>query len=244
MDALMSLFGRANIAQQPGAATGAAQGPALGGLLGCAPGTKPKDNIDPRSKSPLYEMFNQRLSDLLEALCGAVPENETLKAAYNIHKSLSTLLPGEPLRRWLEAIEGFSEVLLERTPENEAMFIAMAPKLEYIKELEITNYWDQLADEAKDNLWDHLRQLDSMAQALGQFKPELLTKMQSMAELYATDLPDNMSLTAMGSKVLNNIIEDESVLKMIGVDPSYAKQPGVAQMAQQMLGTLGNFGFE
>ena len=246
MDSLFKLFTNGSKLTQAPKGQGAATGPATQGLSGIFgnSNTKPCDNVDPNLKSPLYDMFNTKLSEFLDALVGAIPENEALKAAYKIHLSLAQILPGEPLKRWLSAIDGHSDVLVERTPENEAKFLKLAPTLEYIKELEITKYWHELADEAQDNVWDHLRQLDAIAQALGNFTPQLLTTMEQSAGSISTELNEEMSYTDMSSHVLQSVVHNENLLRMAGVDPEYAQQPEVAEMATQLLGMIGGLGFK
>jgi hypothetical protein len=246
MDSLFKLFTNSSKLTQPPKASGGEAGPlpqGISGIFGNA-NTKPYDNVDPNLKSPLYDMFNTKLSEFLDALVGAIPENEALKAAYKIHLSLAQLLPGEPLKRWLSAIDGHSDVLAERTPENEAKFLQLAPTLEYIKELEITKYWHELADEAQDNVWDHLRQLDSIAQTLGNFTPQLLTTMHQGAADISTELNDDMTYTDMTSHVLQSVVHNEALLKLAGVDPEYAQQPEVAEMATQLLGMVGSLGLK
>jgi hypothetical protein len=215
----------------------------MSALLG-QPGRKPVQNIDPKGKSPLYEMFNEQLAELLAVLRQAIPENASLKLAADVHSSLRKLMPGEPMRRWLTAIEGYAHLLESRTPENEAKFIAVMPKLEYICELDIVSYWDEFEDDAKDNLWAHLRQLDVLANTVGQFSPDLMAKMESMAEMYANDLDGNLSVGELSATVLDRVINDASILQMIGVDPAVAQSAEVKGMAGQMLSSLGNLNLD
>jgi len=209
-------------------------------LFGNDPNSKPIDNIDVKANNPMYQVFNDKLSELLTVLRQAIPENESLKMASDVHESLRKLLPGEPTRRWLEAIEGYSQYLEKRTAQNEAIFMAAMPKMSYICELDIVNYWDEFEEEAKDNLWLHLNELNALANAVGQFKPELMSKIESMAESFANEMDDDMDPRQIGATVLDSVLKDESILKLIGVDTAVAQSDEVKSQAQQMLSLLGN----
>lgn len=246
MDLLTKLFAGGMKAPSAGAAPSAARTPLVQGqqatpsLFGNDPDRKPIDNIDVKSKNPLFEVFNDKLSELLAVLREAIPENESLKLAASVHESLRKVLPGEPTRRWLEAIEGYEQYLVKRTVENEAIFIAAMPKMPYICELDIVSYWDEFEDEAKDNLWLHLNELNAIANAVGQFKPELMSKMENMAESFANEMDDDMDATQIGASVLDSVLQDPAILQMIGVDPSVAQSDEVKSQAQQMLSLLGS----
>lgn len=228
--------------------TSMTQGESLEGLttatlLGNSADAKLEDNIDPFSKNPLYTMFNDQLAELLSSLVQAVPENETLSLALKIHLDLCKVMPGEPIRRWLSSIRGYSQLLESRTPENEAKFLAAYPTMEYICELEITAYWDDFDDEAKDNLWQHLGNLDKVAHSLGQFKAPLMQRMESKAESLSYLMADDAPIGDISAQVLDDVINDGDILKLIGVDPEVAQSPQVRSMAKTVLSSLGNLKF-
>lgn len=191
------------------------------------------DNIDPKSDSHLYQEFNKRLVELLEGLCEAVPESDTLKLALDVHRLLCKTLPGEPMRRWVSSIKDHAHLLLKRTPENEAAFIKVMPTLEYIKELDIVTYWPEFEDSAKDSLWMHLSQLNNLAQTCALFTPSLMGKMESIAESMADDEGGpNIA------RICDAVMSDVSLLKMVGLNPEQVNDPMVKAMAQQMLGNI------
>lgn len=226
MDFLASLLSKQTLAPGP-------QQTQTGGATVPGFGVPSADNIDPKSDSPLYQEFNRRLTDLLTGLCEAVPENKTLQLAFDVHRLLCKTLPGEPLRRWLSSIKHHGNLLVKRTPENEAAFIAVMPTLDYIKELEIVEYWDEFDDDAKDNLWQHLAQLHSLAQTCGLFSAELMDRMNSIAEVMANE-DERPSI----GRICEVVMADSNLLQMVGLDPSQVNDPMVKAVAQQMVSQI------
>ncbi len=123
--------------------------------------------------------------------------------------------PKTPLERWKRTMKGHEEMIRNlHTPEGEAYFIANAPQMEYIQELDIPTYWPLFGDDERACVKEHIQWLSTVAKTIDSMDEGLMKELSNLANKVAIKFKDadprSLDFNAIGRTVMAEVMSNKT----------------------------------
>lgn len=178
--------------------------------------------------------FNNMMVDFLQNLKQVFPELTELDLAIKGMEVAVKIDPMEPINGWKKAMEKLGEAEIEvngekkkfeqpyfaeRTPERVKAFLEMAPKLPFIEMIPIVDMYNDvdIDEEDRQDVWDHLHQLELIALAINAFDANTLGAIERVAGRCMNKIvsmgPDaqNIDVKSLGMDVVREMMSDSDL---------------------------------
>jgi hypothetical protein len=142
-----------------------------------------KSEQEQKQDHVIYEGFNTKLYEILEALSTKLPKNA--KTYSKIAKTIRAAADKDisyPMNVWLENIDGYDHVLREYNETNVLEFVKVAPQIPLLDCLEISENWHKFKPKDIKALWGHFKGLFTYSDTATVIPVDLMTEIQNMTD--------------------------------------------------------------
>lgn len=130
--------------------------------------------------------WNDMMDQFLTELTKTFPEEPAIKKYKTSFELIRKANPRKVIEGFMESVRNFNDKIMSK---DESFFLESADSIEFIKDLNIKNHWnDSLSTNTKDAIWQYLQTLTILGTTLTALPASALSQIESVAESMANNI--------------------------------------------------------